>query len=134
METEFDRVEFGRRLQECRERKRITKKELAQNIGVTLSQICHYENGDDLPKYDILKKIACFLEISADYLLAVPVKNNITADQSISGQKKILIDKIINISDRDAEFLSSVIPQMLESLDHITDNSPKDGDCSGDIP
>lgn len=116
METEFDRVEFGRRLQECREIKRITKKELARNIGVTLSQICHYENGDDLPKYDILKKIACYLEVSSDYLLAVPIKYDIPADQIISEQKKILINTIINVSDRNAELLSNIIPQILNSL------------------
>lgn len=116
MGIEFDRMEFGRRLKETRENKRMSKKSLAQHIGVSLSQICHYEDGDDLPKYEKLKSIACFLDISVDYLLDIPQKNSMSVEKTLSEQQKLLIDLIINSSSRDAELLSALIPSMINSL------------------
>lgn len=107
MGIEFDRVEFGRRLKETRENKRMSKKSLAQHIGVSLSQICHYEDGDDLPKYEKLKSIACFLDISVDYLLDIPQKNSMSVEKTLSEQQKLLIDLIINSSSRDVELLKT---------------------------
>ena len=116
METEFDHIEFGRRLKETRENKRMSKKALAQHIGVSLPQICHYEDGEDLPKYEKLKSIACILEVSVDYLLDIPGKTCTSMERTLSEQQKLLIDLIIHLSERDAEFLASVIPSIRNAL------------------
>lgn len=44
-------------------------KEVAKEIGISLSAYSNYEQGIREPSYDILKKICDYFEVTADYLL-----------------------------------------------------------------
>lgn len=60
---------FSQRLHECREEKGITRKELADNISVSVRLVSYWENGERECDFDMLIKIANFLGESIDYLL-----------------------------------------------------------------
>ena len=60
---------FGELLRELREDKRITQKELAQKICVTVGTIFNYENDQHLPDIEKLIMLANFFNVSTDYLL-----------------------------------------------------------------
>ncbi len=60
---------FGELLRELREDKRITQKELAQKICVTVGTISNYENDQHLPDIEKLIMLADFFNVSTDYLL-----------------------------------------------------------------
>jgi len=61
---------FSERLTKAREKKGISKKELAKYMGLDYTTICKYETGVNTPQNkEILKKLADYLGVSIDYLL-----------------------------------------------------------------
>ena len=57
------------RLKELRKEKKLTQKELAQNIGAGLRTIQTWENGESQIKPDKAEKLADFFGVSIGYLL-----------------------------------------------------------------
>ena len=56
-------------LSKLREEKQISQAKLGEIIGVTQPTINKYENHDNQPDFDTLKKIADYFETSVDYLI-----------------------------------------------------------------
>ncbi len=79
----FDQVDFGKRLREFRERKKLTQKEISVKIGVSEQAVSKWENGVCLPDIYNLKLLARVLNVSVDCLL----------DTENSGSEK-LVDTI----------------------------------------
>lgn len=65
----FDQVDFGKRLREFRERKKLTQKEISVKIGVSEQAVSKWENGICLPDIYNLKLLARVLNVSVDCLL-----------------------------------------------------------------
>lgn len=62
------RLDFGDRIRKLRESRRLTQVELGRMLNVSKSVISAYENGQYLPKHNILWKIAKQFGVSMDYL------------------------------------------------------------------
>ena len=62
---------FNENLKLARERKGISQKDIAENIGVAKSTYSLYESGNREPNVQTIKKIADFLSVSADVLLGL---------------------------------------------------------------
>jgi len=62
-------MSFSRRLAAIRKDKKMTQQQMADLIGIHVSQIKRYESGDTQPSLEVLRKIALALNISADLLL-----------------------------------------------------------------
>ena len=62
-------MSFSRRLAKIRKDKKMTQQQMADLIGIHVSQIKRYESGDTQPSLEVLRKIALALNISADLLL-----------------------------------------------------------------
>jgi transcriptional regulator with XRE-family HTH domain len=62
-------MSFSRRLASIRKSKGLTQQQMADTIGIHVSQIKRYESGDTQPSLEVLRKIALALSISADLLL-----------------------------------------------------------------
>lgn len=62
---------FNENLQKARERKNMTQKEVAEQIGVAKSTYSLYESGNREPNVQTIKKIADLLDVSADELLGI---------------------------------------------------------------
>ena len=68
---------FTALLKTLREQKKVSQTQLAKEIGVSAGNISDWETGRSKPGYAALKELACFLNVSADYLLELtetPVK------------------------------------------------------------
>lgn len=61
--------DFPKRLQQLRERRRISRKTLSELCGLTSGAIRRYERGERMPTVDALIAIADCLGVSTDYLL-----------------------------------------------------------------
>ena len=57
------------RIRECRELMRLSKTQLAEKTGLTVSAISQFESGERDPNLDSLNKLADALEVSVDYLI-----------------------------------------------------------------
>ncbi len=64
-----DSVIFKQRLKECRERKGISQRELAQYLGIPPGSISYYEGGQNIPPLDKVYILADFFGVSIDYLV-----------------------------------------------------------------
>lgn len=62
-------VEFGRRIKEIREKRKLTQAELAKLCNLGESTISFYENGKREPNYEVLMCLAEKLETTPNYLL-----------------------------------------------------------------
>ena len=63
--------DFGLRLRELREKKRLSQQQLADWLGLTRSSISNYENNTHTPPADTLVRLADIYGVSVDYLLGV---------------------------------------------------------------
>ncbi len=63
-------MSFSKRLTKIRKsKKKLTQQQMADTIGIHVSQIKRYESGDTQPSLEVIRKIALALNISADMLL-----------------------------------------------------------------
>lgn len=62
-------MSFSQRLSLIRKDKGFTQQQMADTIGIHVSQIKRYESGETQPSLEVLRKIALALSISADLLL-----------------------------------------------------------------
>jgi len=107
-------MEFKVRLKEERTRKKLSQNELANTIGVHVTNISRYERGENRPTTDVLKKLADALDVTTDYLM-----NGSTADlasESISDKELLSLFKRVNMLSTDKkkvvkEFLGAFVLQ-----------------------
>lgn len=64
-------VNFGNRIKSLRTEKRLTQKQLANQIGVAVSAVSSYESGSRYPSYEVLINLAKTFHVSTDYLLGL---------------------------------------------------------------
>lgn len=62
-------VAFPQRLQTLRERRRLSRRTLAELCGLSKNMISLYERGEKAPSVDALIKLADYFGVSTDYLL-----------------------------------------------------------------
>lgn len=71
---------FAERLQELRENRFITRKDLAAALNITISALGMYERGQREPNIDMLIRIADYFGVSVDFLVGRNFKNNDVKD------------------------------------------------------
>ena len=86
-------VNFGNRLKALRTEKRLTQKQLADQVGVAVSAISSYESGNRYPSYEVLITLARIFHVSTDYLLGLDKRTQI----DVSGLKEEEIDAVTQI-------------------------------------
>ena len=70
-------VNMGKKLKALRIERKLTQKQIADQIGLAVSAISSYESGSRYPSYDVLVKLAHIFQVSTDYLLGMTDKRNI---------------------------------------------------------
>lgn len=88
---------LAEKLKSARVNRSLTRKQVAELVGVTASVIGHYETGERMPSVPILLKLATQYKVSLDYLLDHTVIGNNTL--SLDG----LTDKQINVLKQTAD-------------------------------
>ena len=107
---------FGELLRELREDKKITQKELAQKLCVTVGTISNYENDQHLPDIEKLIMLANFFNVSTDYLLGRSISrfspNNIKKEFSSGRTYGSLISDYQSLSPRQKQALLLILDDM----------------------
>ncbi|HAZ02546.1 MAG TPA: transcriptional regulator [Marinilabiliales bacterium] len=62
-------ISVGKQIQELRKKNNLSQSQLAEQIGVSLTQLQRYENKGVQPPADILNKLAGALDTSVDFLI-----------------------------------------------------------------
>ena len=67
---EMNYEDLGRRIRECRKRKKMTQEELAEKTNISASFLGHIERGTRVASVETLVALCNALSVKADYLLA----------------------------------------------------------------
>ena len=67
--TELLTMDFPERLVKLRKERGFTQQSLADSVGIHVSQIRRYENGQTQPTLEVIRKLAVSLGTSADLLV-----------------------------------------------------------------
>ena len=63
--------EFGKRFYSLRTEKNLSRKQVAEALGVSVRLISYWENGERECDFYMLVKICAFFSVSADYILGI---------------------------------------------------------------
>ena len=74
----------------------LTRKQVAERIGISYAVLAHYETGEREPSLNVLYSLAKLYKVSVDYLLDVTVStsNTIVLDGLNDNQKQIVKDTV----------------------------------------
>ena len=121
----INKVNFGLRLKQLRERKRLSQIELANILEVSNGSIIKWERNERQPDYETLEKIADFFNTSIDYLLGrSETKDNNNVDFSFSTPQEALSfilkqDMVADFGGFDLDNMSD--DEIMEMADDIAD-------------
>ncbi|MBD2826781.1 helix-turn-helix transcriptional regulator [Xenorhabdus sp. 5] len=69
IDTGTDWMSFSARFLQLRKQHSLTQPQMADRVGIHLTQVRRYESGEAQPSLDILKRIAVTFNVSADWLI-----------------------------------------------------------------
>lgn len=98
---------FHERFKALRDASGKTQAKIAEDLGMTPQALSYYANGRE-PSYDTLIAIAKYFGVTTDYLLGV---SDHKSDENSA------ISKQIPLSDKAIDYLKSVPPELLPTLD-----------------
>lgn len=87
---------MGEKLKSLRLEKKLTQKQIADQIGLAISAVSSYESGSRYPSYDVLVRLAHIFHVSTDYLLGMTDKRNI----DVTGLYDDEIELISQLADK----------------------------------
>lgn len=86
-------MKFKDRLRAARTAKELSQAELANKVGIHITNISRYERGENKPTTEVLSKIANALGVTTDYLMAGTINDQastaITDKELLSQFKKV---------------------------------------------
>ena len=94
MDTNHDTYDFGLRLRELRQAKKLSQEQLARQIGVSKGTIYRYEANLQEPSLHVAGRLARALGTSLDYLGGLEDQKTIRIQNLPSYQEKSLLDFI----------------------------------------
>lgn len=94
------RDNYKTRIKYLRENRSLTQKELADAIGISRSQLSHFELGIAAPNVDVLISLANYFHVSVDYLLGLT---------SLRTSRQSLERKIDRLSSKSVDVLEAVL-------------------------
>ena len=107
-------MEFKDRLKEARSRQKLSQNELANRVGVHVTNISRYERGENKPTTQVLSKLAEALEVTTDFLMSGSTDE--VAESNISDKELLSLFKRVNTLSNDKkklvkEFLGAFVLQ-----------------------
>lgn len=82
---------LGERLMEQRVLRKLSQKEVASAVGVSVSVISNYEHGERIPSVETLMALAGLYRCSTDYLLGIEKSNDVGIDTSMLTEKQVVL-------------------------------------------
>ncbi|MGQ5525673.1 helix-turn-helix domain-containing protein [Chitinimonas sp. PSY-7] len=104
-------MSFPDRLSSLRKEQGLTQQQMADKIGMHVSQLKRYEAGTSQPTIDVFRRIALALNVSADMLLFEPDERGPT------DRLKLQFEAISKLDEKEREALETVITGVLHMHD-----------------
>lgn len=106
-------MSFGSRLKELRIERNSSQKEVADEIGISITAISQYESDSRFPNEEMLKRLCMYYKISSDYLLGL------TDTKHAPLSKEEIKEKMV--SSKEMDFIVDLIDMIKNKEDSDTD-------------
>lgn len=103
---------MGNRLRELRKEKRISLRELSNNVLIDYSALCKVENGKRNLNDNDIKVLTDFFNVSSDYLLGLSDQRNSTSTtyhEHLEGIDIEILNDIKSLDDKTREDLKTIL-------------------------
>ncbi|MDG2979645.1 helix-turn-helix transcriptional regulator [Latilactobacillus curvatus] len=100
---------FSVRLKELRKEMNKTQEQVAQSVGITRPAYTAYESGKRQPDFEMLKKLAEYFNVSADYLLGTSPNKHYydLTEKDKRGIDKQIEDMMSGVSDNSLAYFQN---------------------------
>lgn len=85
----MDQIKIGKFLKELRKENGLTQEKLAEMLGVSNRSVSRWENGVNMPDFDLVIELANYYNVSTDEILDGERKNNMIDKESENTMLKI---------------------------------------------
>lgn len=106
--------DFGIRLRLLREKRNISQVTLSTYLGMAQESLSSYERQKTNPSIDVLKNIADFFNVSADYLLGLDDQELRIQESALNAFEKSLIRNYRMLTQTEKELLVKISADMVE--------------------
>ena len=99
-------MSVGKRLRDARKAKGLTQKELAAMIAVKHNSVSNWENDQNKPDLDTIRRICSVLDISSAYLLegeTAPVPLQDELNRALTDTEFALFDEVRHLTEEDKQ-------------------------------
>lgn len=107
-------------MRQLRENKKLTKKQVADGIGISERAYITYEYGERAVSTDTLCKLADFYGVSTDYLLGREPKNEtikqLSAEFAMSETEQKLLNNYLNLDDNEKAMFNDYVDKVAAKL------------------
>lgn len=104
---------FGIRLKELRESSKMTQISLSTRLGMSQESISSYERGISKPSIDVLKLIADYFNVSADYMLGIDNNKVLAGSNDLDSFELSLIRNFRKLDIREKELIVKISYEMV---------------------
>ncbi len=103
---------FANKLTEIRKNRNLTQQELAEKVGVGISQMRRYEKGSSSPTLEVIKNLAVTLGVSADELI---FDNNecVTASRILDKELLRQFETVSGLTPHDIDAVKTVLESII---------------------
>lgn len=114
-------MRFGDRIRERREELGMSRSQLAERLGISLSAISNYETGVSFPKEDVMLRLFDCLETEPDVLFQDSFR---AGRQVLSHGERVLLEKYRGLSPMGRETVGSVVDALCAYRDDLEQSKP----------
>ncbi len=100
-------MSFSARFLQLRKQHGLTQPQMADKVGIHLTQVRRYESGEAQPSLDILKRIAVTFNVSADWLIFEE------GEREPQDELKLRFEAVKQMDEEELRSVNSVLDAMI---------------------
>lgn len=103
---------FASKLTEIRKSRNLTQQELAEKVGVGISQMRRYEKGSSSPTLEVIKNLAVTLGVSADELI-FETSERVAASRILDKELLRQFELVSGLTSHDIDAVKTVLESII---------------------
>jgi len=103
----FITMSFPKRFIQLRKEHKLTQQEMADTVGMHITQVKRYEAGQAQPSVEILKKIATAFHVTTDWLIFEE------GERDLPNSLQLKFEAVTQMSEEDQRTIQSLIDGMI---------------------
>ncbi len=103
----FIAMSFAKRFIQLRKEHKLTQQEMADTVGMHITQVKRYEAGQAQPSLEVLKKIAMAFNVTTDWLIFEE------GERALSNSLQLKFEAVSQMPEEDQRAITSLIDGMI---------------------